>query len=484
MKNCFRSFIFLIISILPLQLFSQKATLDEINSVVVSFLDRHHQQNQISDFEQVVIDRSSDLFVFHLSDGGFVISTDQMTLSPILAYSFENEFLTTEEPGKGMIRILIHDMKNRIRYQDEATKTRNQANWDQLLEKKPRQITFQQWPPEGTTPTGGWLYTNWTQTQPYNALCPKDGQTGNRSVAGCPATAAAQILNYLKRTNNTRFSDSDDYYHNFGTNNKYWIDNDHIAFDFPSWTDLNVYLDTLEYHYLKNVSLTSADKAALTFACGVAAKQVYSSSVSGTYGIDQAYDAFQRFGFQQSVLVMPDNPSLIQHLAQNIKLALPAHLGLVNPEVTVGHNVVVDGYNTDEFYHFNFGWGGSSNGWYTMPPQQIPYNLTVIEGIVLDIGIDAPPVSIQETISKQLISFCYNQASGQIEIKSDYPESGNISIEVINNLGQVIGHQNIQVNSGLDTKWIKIPQNVYGLLILTARYENNYPVVYKFIRGN
>jgi len=45
---------------------------------------------------------------------------------------------------------------------------------------------------------------------------------------------------------------------------------------------------------------------------------------------------------------------------------------------------VVDGYNTDEFFHVNFGWGGQYNGWYLLP-SEMPYNLTVLEGAIVDI---------------------------------------------------------------------------------------------------
>ena len=50
----------------------------------------------------------------------------------------------------------------------------------------------------------------------------------------------------------------------------------------------------------------------------------------------------------------------------------------------MGHNVVIDGYNTNDYYHLNFGWGGSYNGWYLLP-SQIPYGLTVVEGAIVDI---------------------------------------------------------------------------------------------------
>ena len=65
--------------------------------------------------------------------------------------------------------------------------------------------------------------------------------------------------------------------------------------------------------------------------------------------------------------------------------ARPAHLAIVDPGWTMGHNVVVDGYNTDNYYHLNFGWGGSYNGWYLLP-DEIPYGLTVIEGLIVDIA--------------------------------------------------------------------------------------------------
>ena len=61
-----------------------------------------------------------------------------------------------------------------------------------------------------------------------------------------------------------------------------------------------------------------------------------------------------------------------------------AHLAVVNPQGTAGHNVVVDGYNTDDYFHLNFGWGGQSNGWYLLP-DEIPYDLTVVEGVIVDI---------------------------------------------------------------------------------------------------
>jgi hypothetical protein len=258
-------------------------------------------------------------------------------------------------------------------------------SWSQLADGTfRRDERREQWPPEGSTPTGGWLLTNWTQNAPYNALCPLDiAHGGGRSLAGCPAVALAMILNYHATVQGTAFVTGDRYWHNYA-GNAYWIPDAHVQYGFPDFTTLNGYLETLTEHWDDGTPLTNTDKAALVFGCGVAAKQVYSASGSGTFGVNQAFTAYQRFAFTDCRLVFDTDPNLYPDLASNMQNALPAHLAVVDPGWTMGHNLVVDGYNTDDYFHLNFGWGGPYNGWYLLP-EEIPYGLTVIEGVILDI---------------------------------------------------------------------------------------------------
>ncbi|MCX6270762.1 MAG: C10 family peptidase [Bacteroidetes bacterium] len=215
-----------------------------------------------------------------------------------------------------------------------------------------------------------------------------DPITQTRSIAGCPSVAMAMIVNYHHTTHNVWFTDADDYHHAYQGRN-YWIDDDYDSLDFPSFPGLNNYLSSLEAKYQQGTGLTGQDKAALVFACGVAATQVYTSSGSGTFGVSQAYAAYQKFNFTQSLLLGPNDTSLYTHMAQNIKDSLPVHLAIVNSTWTSGHNIVVDGYNTNQYFHLNFGWGGSSNAWYLLP-SQIPYSLNVIEGAIVDIDPSLP----------------------------------------------------------------------------------------------
>jgi hypothetical protein len=342
----------------------------------------------ISETTKITNEKGATLFyVFELNPPGYLIVTGSYDLPPVIAYSFTSNFQTTTE-GNPLFDLLYADITLRLQYIDyiaDVTLEERHLQWDSYAKGIPLSNgRFEQWPPEGSTPTGGWLFTNWHQNAPYNNFCPLDLYNGGaRSVAGCPAVVIAQILNYHNTTMNVVFDDSDDYYHAYGGNN-YWIDNSYVQYGFKSFPQLNTYLSTLQSHYESQIPPTNDDKAALTFACGVAATQVYGASGSGTFGVDQAYEAYQRFNCTTISLLDEDDPDLYERMSSNMKDALPAHLAVVNEGWTVGHNVVLDGYNTDNYFHVNFGWGGSNNGWYLIP-EELPYDLTVVEGVIVDI---------------------------------------------------------------------------------------------------
>jgi hypothetical protein len=345
---------------------------------------------------EIMEDDLSLAYVFDLDPPGYIVVPASTSLPPVMAYSFESNFGALDQANP-LFELLTADLLKRMKYTSQAASSngiKNEELWNILLDKDLKSVVnplFEQWPALGD----GWLKTNWTQSAPYNNFCPMDPVTEQRSYAGCPATAMAQIMNFHNTTNNTHFDDSDDYYHNYA-GRQYWIDNDHDNIDFPSFPEMNTYLDTLNAHYLNNIQPTNADKAAMTFACGVAARQVFTSQGSGTFGVNQAFDAYLRFGCNSVELLDSNDADLYDRLKQNIKDTLPAHLAVVDSNWSTGHNVVVDGYNTDDYYHINFGWGGSYNGWYLLP-QEIPYELTVIEGVVVDImgtttGVNSPEV--------------------------------------------------------------------------------------------
>jgi hypothetical protein len=358
---------------------------------VATIAERGGGGQQLADVRSIRIEGRPLLFIFELDPIGFMVVSGDTDLPPVVAYSFLDD-LPSRQPEVGiLVDLLRADLGRRLesvsRLPPSAVDERHDE-WRRLLTRRPYdhdEPDFEQWPASGTTATGGWLETNWHQSSPYNDQCPLDPVAGGRSVAGCPAVAIAMVLNYHRTTNDTQFDDADDYYHSYA-GRQYWIDDDWAVQGFPSFPTLSASLADLQQRYRDGIPATPADAAALVFASGVAATQVYTSSISGTFGVGQAVDAYLKFGAGGLSLVPGTHPEIYLRLSANMKSGLPAHLAVVDPSGSSGHNLVVDGYNTDDYYHLNFGWGGSANGWYLLP-DEIPYNLTVIDGVVVDITL-------------------------------------------------------------------------------------------------
>jgi hypothetical protein len=331
-------------------------------------------------------DGAVHLHVFELDPSGFILVTTDTELPPVLGYSLRNGFPPEGATLGRIASFVVADVELRLSQVPRLPAERRRARrnqWHRLEHGQHAKAAPTCWPAAGTTATGGWVDTQWSQGPPYNDDCPMDSTTASRSVAGCPAVAMAQVLNDLRITHSTRFDDGDDYHHTYAGRD-YWIDDDAAATGFPSFPILNASLSALDMLYASGQGADDEGAAALVFACGVAAQQVYTSSVSGTFGVDQAVQAYQRFGFGTIALLTDQDADLYPRMEQNLREGWPVHLAVVDEAGSSGHNVVVDGYCTDGTYHVNFGWGGPYDGWYVLP-DEMPYGLTIVEGAIVDI---------------------------------------------------------------------------------------------------
>ena len=308
----------------------------------------------------------------------------------------------------------------------------------------------------------GLLASHWDQDYPYNQLCPRDPMNGNSySYAGCPAVAMGQILNYLRTTQGTRFSDFDDYAHHYAGRN-YNIDDDWETLQFPSFPQLNELLDSIDATFLRGEELSDLLSAAMIFACGTACTQVYTSQGSGTFAVNQAYDAYQRFGFTDCQLFREPDSAMYATLISNLQAGYPAHLAVENPEGTVGHNVVVDGYReSDGKFHINFGYGGSLDNWYDIPDPNFYYGMTKVEGIILN--IIPTQTAVQEYSHQQPLEVYPNPASDVLYVKNLPCEQVDYSL--FNTLGQVVA-------TGSSSGTISVSELETGLYFLQIKGDN------------
>lgn len=367
---------------------SQQVEKSEAIHIANSFLNQTKGESyHFKDYESCTFEGKVLYHIVNLSPAGYALVSNDKDFPPVIAYSLHGKYeKNTENP---LHQLICADYEKKADFKDiyiSKYKDKNNKAWASLLSDKTNDKTYLSWPELGSTTTGGWVEAQWSQSAPYNAACPMDLISNTRSIAGCPSIVMAQILDFHKTINEKIFSDEDDYYHNYG-GRQYDIDNDYEELDFPSFPMLNSNLNSLQNNYNTGVIPSDLEVSSLVFACGVACTQVYSAEASGTFGVNQAADAYSSFNFTNAELLYPEVENLYERMQFNMRHALPVHLAVVNDAVTSGHNVVLDGWNEEDFYHVNFGWGSMYNSWYHIP-DDLPYALTVIEGVVLDILLE------------------------------------------------------------------------------------------------
>jgi hypothetical protein len=373
-------------------------------------------------------------YVFSLDPKGYIAISTDTDITPVIAYSFRNDFVAEDIPQNIAYQMLKRDMQLRlsaIPLLAEEHKDKNNLSWEKyekgdvsFFSGKGRGI----WPTPGTTTTGGWVETRWNQNpSPYWDMCPLDPEHGGKCYVGCVATAMAQIVNYHRYIDDANFDDSDDYN---STETDPWIhiDDDWQDLDFPSFPTLNIYLDEIRAVYLTNDALSNYLIAALSFACGVATHMQYTSNDgSGTQLIQIRNALLNKFDYDSAVFYYSSYSNFYPTLQSNMMNALPAALGIGSTSGGPGHAIICDGYNSDEdpvTYHLNFGWGGSGDNWYTLP-DEFPQGMNVVNNGVMNIqGGDLPYLEIEATSLTEL--------SGDGDDVINPGESANLRIRLSN----------------------------------------------------
>ena len=118
--------------------------------------------------------------------------------------------------------------------------------------------------------------------------------------------------------------------------------------------------------------------AKLLYHIGVSVDMHYGPDGSGMTNHKAAYSMRTFFGFHDSTQyyfrdsIAVDWPgTIINHLDQNIPLY---YAGWGDTNFISGHAFVCDGYQGTDHFHFNWGWGGSSDGYFNID-NKIPDNM-------------------------------------------------------------------------------------------------------------
>lgn len=208
-------------------------------------------------------------------------------------------------------------------------------------------------------PIPAMVKTKWDQTEPYYNQCPKPTGGSQPCVTGCVATSMAQVMKYHNYPQHgegiVSYSTTIE-----GANRKLTINLAQKDFDWENM--LNLYKKG-------NYSDTEADAVAyLMKACGFTVNMQYSTTMSGTTGASIAPALKKYFNYDEGVAsVQRDLYSSSQWremMYNNLKNIGPV---VINGQASDGgHSFVCDGYDGKGYFHINWGWSGTSDGFYSL----------------------------------------------------------------------------------------------------------------------
>lgn len=208
------------------------------------------------------------------------------------------------------------------------------------------------------------LTCNWNQGDPYNLKCPmyynEDGSTGEHAATGCVATAIAQVL----------------YHHKFPAQTKMRIPGMANSYDTPEGrktvslpgikAGTIIDWDNMQDNYTGNETQEEKDAVAeLMLIVGQAVKMGYGASSGSSYA--ESRKLFVDYlGYDDGVRILRSDHYGITEWFDMMydELALGYPIGYGGSSTGGGHAFVVDGFDGDEFFHLNWGWGGGSNGYF------------------------------------------------------------------------------------------------------------------------
>ena len=136
------------------------------------------------------------LYIFNISDRGFIIMGADDDMSPMIGYSFNGTFDRSAMPPQLLSWIDTYDSDYTAATQSELNKETIEAErkqwkqkWQKLLNDDAT-ATYR----DGAKNEFYLLRTRWSQGAGYNNYCPEYGS--GHCVTGCVATAMAQIIRY------------------------------------------------------------------------------------------------------------------------------------------------------------------------------------------------------------------------------------------------------------------------------------------------
>ncbi len=296
---------------------------------------------------------------FSVGDKGYMIVSATDLASPVLAYSLESNF----KEGTGA-DLYVERYAKQLEFlnNNPAAALSTSKDWNHYLASD-----FKPYSTKGNPCVEPLVTTTWTQEQYYNAMCPNNPQNKYaedcHTPVGCVALTMANILYYYRYPE-----------HGYGIVSyipKEYNDDGELIYTYPRQT-VNYSQATYDYNAMTDhLSEYDGELAKLIYHCGVSVRMAYGHDGSGSQS-EYAMAALQDhyfFGDGAQFRSVSDVATTEDWIAM-AKAELDARRPLFfsgQSAAAGGHAWIVDGYttvNNTTYFHVNWGWAGSGNGYY------------------------------------------------------------------------------------------------------------------------
>ena len=288
-------------------------------------------------------------YAYNVGETGFVIMAADDCVRPVLGYSDKGIFNPDD-----MAPALADFLESKCQYINDMAQRGSHSlavssDWA-MLEKTGKMVSR-----HGGREDEYLVSTQWNQNYPYNYFCPEEESgPGGHCYAGCVATAAAQLMKYW-----------DHPLHGQGSHT-------YFPGDHPEYGPLTVNFGETTYDWenmpnsINNNSPQEQIEAVaqLIYHVGVSVDMNYKPTGSGavTGMLCETMPAYFFYTDQMANLYRENytHEGYMQLVIDAIDMDWPmVHRG-------GGHAYVLDGYNDNDMVHFNWGWSGSSDGWFNI----------------------------------------------------------------------------------------------------------------------
>lgn len=261
---------------------------------------------------------------------------------------------------------------------------------------------------EGRVTINPLMTSHWNQGAPWNNRCPICSDNGEHAVVGCVATAASQVIYYFRK----------DLPHTIQASTPtYKGDENHadVTESIKKGTPIQYELMMDSYNNGEPEEFKNA-VATLCFAIGAAARLGYWHSTGGY--ISEANKAMRsHFGLGGTALDRNEMPikEWEEYIYKSLAQKKPLLYSGFTTDGSSGHAINIDGYNAKNgLWHFNFGWGGGGDGWYSLDLETGVNGFCIWQSIVYNITPTHQTISGELNCNDILYRRVYNTVKARI----------------------------------------------------------------------